>query len=255
MVMRNFSLAVVLAVCCSTVMADEPWVRLEGNYWMPRLSADARFTDNGIGTEFDLEDDLGIDDEDFPGGRIEFRLGKNHRLRLGYTRVNYEGDNVLTRTIVFGEETYNKDARVLSEFDMHYGQIGWTWQFINLFDRSVRFGTILDLKGFGIKAELEAPDIVPAISEDADIVFGFPTVGLALDIVPLDGITLYAEAAGISAGSYGWFADGEAGVRISPMKNLSIIGGYRIMRIDIEVDDDFVDMEIAGPFAGASLNF
>jgi len=253
MVMRNCSLALVLAVC-STALADEPWVRLEGNYWMPRLSADARFTDNGIGTEFDLEDDLGIDDEDFPGGRIEFRLGKNHRLRFGYTRVKYEGDNVLTaQAIIFGDETYPLGTRVLSEFDMHYGQISWTWQFINLFDRSVRLGTILDLKGFGIEAELDAP--AAAISEDADIVFGFPTVGLALDIVPVNGITLYAEAAGISAGSYGWFADGEAGIRISPVKNFSIIGGYRIMRIDIEVDDDFVDMQIAGPFVGSSLNF
>ena len=232
-----------------------PKVEFEGRYWITDLTAKAKVTDSGIGTEIDFKADLGIKDEDFPDLRFTWYTGPKSKLRLAYTQVAYSGDKNIERTIEFGGSTYTVGTRVITDLDVKYLRLGWAWQFINIANGKVKFGTLVEAKGFFIDISLDAPNLIPPIKESEKFVGGLPTVGAALDINPHKVVNVFAEVSGIYAGEYGYFLDGEAGVKIIPIKNVSVVGGYRILDFKAEDDPDFVKLRISGPFVGVTLRF
>jgi len=232
-----------------------PKVEFEGRYWFTDLTAKAKVTESGIGTEVDFKADLGIKDEDFPEGRFTWYTGPNSKLRLAYTQVAYSGDKNIERTIEFGGKTYTAGTRVITDLDAKYLRLGWAWQFINIAEGMVKLGTLLEAKGLLMETSLEAPNLTPPIKESARFRGVLPTIGAALDINPHKVVNVFAEISGLYAGKYGYFLDGEAGVKIILIKNLSVVGGYRILDFKGEDDPDFGKLEILGPFVGATLRF
>lgn len=110
-------------------------------------------------------------------------------------------------------------------------------------------------KGFWVDTSLEAPNMVPPVRESEEFAIGLPTIGIALDINSHKIVNAFAEISGLTAGKYGYFFDGEAGIKIIPIKNLSITGGYRIFDIKAKNEPDYAKLKISGPFIGATLRF
>jgi hypothetical protein len=240
-------------VCSLVSAAEKPLLEFEGRYWMPSFSAKAKVVEAEIGSEFDAVDDLGIEDENLPDGRITWHTGPNSRLRLGYTQVDYSGSKDIARTIQFDGETYSAGTRVNSEMDIKYLRLGWIWQFINIANDKVKLGTIVEAKALSADVSLEAPNA--GISESEYVVGGLPTVGLALDINPVKNVTLFGEVSGLSAGRYGHFVDVEAGLEYKLCKYFSINGGYRLIDLKVDYDSNLAKLQIAGPFAGGKISF
>jgi len=232
-----------------------PRVEFEGRYWITDLTAKAKVTESGIGTDIDFKADLGLKDENFPDVRFTWYTGPKSKLRLAYTQVAYSGAKNVERTIEFNGKTYVVGTRVITDLDVKYLRLGWAWQFINIAEGKVKLGTLLEAKGALVDISLDAPNLIPPIEESEDFIGGLPTVGVALDINPHKIVNVFAEVSGIYAGKYGYFLDGEAGLKIIPIKNLSILGGYRILDFKVEDDPDFAKLKISGPFLGATLRF
>jgi hypothetical protein len=232
-----------------------PRVEFEGRYWITDLTAEAKVIESGIGTRIDFKDDLGLRNENFPDVRFTWYTGPKSKLRLAYTQVAYSGKKNIERTIEFDGETYTVGTRVITDLDVYYLRLGWAWQFINIANGKVKFGTLLEAKGFLVDISLDAPNLIPPVKESEEFVGGLPTVGFALDINPHKIVNIFAEVSGMYAGEYGYFLDGEAGVKIIPIKNLSVLGGYRIFYLKAEDDPDFAKLQISGPFVGATLRF
>ncbi len=230
-------------------------VEFEGRYWITDLTAEAKATENDIGTEIDFKDDLGIDDENFPEGRFTWYPGQNSKIRFAYTQISYDGDKRVQETIEFAGETYTVGARVISDLDLQYLRFGWIWQFINTRNGAFKLGTIVEGKLAWIDASLKAPDETPAVNETEDLWGGLPTIGLAVDINPHRIINIFGEVSGITAGKYGYFIDGEAGIKLIPIRNVSIIGGYRLFDIKVKDDPDFAKLRIGGFFSGLTVRF
>lgn len=245
----------VFFVAGGIAWAEGPKVEFEGIYWIADLTAEARITENGIGTEVDFKTDFGLEDKNFPEGRFTWHTGPKSKIRLAFTQIQYSGDKIVERTIEFGGETYSIGTQVITDFDVTYLRLGWAWQFINIADGKLKFGTLLEAKGFWVDASLRAPNLNPPVEEAEKFAFGLPTIGLALDINPHKTVNVFAEVSGLFAGKYGYFFDAEVGVKIIPIKNLSIVGGYKILDIQAEDEPDFAKLKISGPFAGATLRF
>ncbi|MBW2122463.1 MAG: DUF4124 domain-containing protein [Deltaproteobacteria bacterium] len=228
---------------------------IEGRYWFTGLDGKVRYTESGIGTSVDFKDDLGVGDENFPEGRFTWHISARNSLRFAYTQACYEGDGNIDRTIEFGGETYTVGTRVVTNVDLKYFRLGWIWDFFHGVGEAVRIGTLLEAKGFWADASLDAPELSPAIKESVEVVGAFPTVGLVCDIRLHRFVDLFAEASGIYAGKYGYSYDCEAGLAVSPIRNLSLIGGWRILDFRVEDDPDFATLMISGPFAGGILRF
>jgi len=249
MLYRMLVCSLLLTVISGTCFAQDVRIEAEARYWFPDLDSEVKYQ----GTQFDVKDDLGLRDEDFPEARITWHTGPNSRLRLDYTQISYSGDQTLNRLIIFDNQAYNVGTRVTTDFDLQYLRLGWIWQFINFFDDKVKLGTVLDLKALMIDLKLDAPAV--PLSENEDFIGGLPTIGLACEINPIKKLNIFAEFSGLTAGDYGYFFDAEAGIRFIPVKNFSISGGYRMFKIKIEDDPDLAQVEISGPFIGASLRF
>lgn len=232
-----------------------PKVEFEGRYWITDLTAKAEVTESGIGTDIDFKDDLGLKDENFPDVRFTWYTGPKSKLRLAYTQVAYSGEKNVERTIEFDGKTYTAGTRVITDLDVKYLRVGWAWQFINIANGKVKLGTLVEVKGFLVDISLDAPNLILPVKESEEFIGVLPTVGAALDINPHKIVNIFAEVSGIYAGEYGYFLDGEAGVKIIPIKNLSVLGGYRIFYLKAEDDSDFAKLKISGPFVGATLRF
>lgn len=224
----------------------------EGRYWFPDLKSSAKIESDAIeGTRIDFEDDLGLDAEDMPEARLSLGVGSN-RVRFAYTRASLQGDQTLQQDITFEGTTFNASTRVESDFEFHYGRVGWIWT-PPLIPGLLRLGPMFEVKGFLADIELRAP--AAGVRESATLPFVLPTVGLAAEVSPVSAVRLFAEISGLPAGDYGYLVDAEAGLRIVPIRFFTLSAGYRYFDVRAGDDEDFARLRLAGPFVGASFRF
>jgi hypothetical protein len=248
-------LAIFVFTPCFAFAQKDVTLEIEGRYWFTNLKGNVNVTDHDIGTDIDFKRDLDIKDANYWENRITWYTGPKSKIRIAYTQVNYEGDQTLTKTVGFNGQTYNVGTRVETDFDIKYLRIGWAWQFINIDKGLIKFGTLIEGKGFWVKASLEAPDLAPPVSEKEKFLFGLPTIGVALDINTHKMLNIFAEASGLPAGSYGYVYDAEAGIKLIPIKILSLMGGYRILDFKAKHDPDYAKVRVHGPFLGVTVRF
>ncbi len=253
----------VLLFMASWAFAQDAVLEFEGRYWMPDLTAKVKVVESGIGTSVNFKSDLGVENENFPEGRLIWNIGPNSKVRLFYTQAKFEGDKTITQDIAFNGKTYSASTRVNSKLDLQYFGLGWIWEFINTPNDKFKLGTVLDLKGIAGKAALDAT----GINESASFIAGLPAVGLVFDISPFKETTpykkeeiwknfsIYGEISGMSAGKYGYFFDTEAGLKFVPYKCCSITGGYRVVSLKAQNTPDYAKIELKGPFVGATIRF
>lgn len=252
--MKVFLVFMCLMVVSIGNVFAEPTIEFEGRYWITGLKSHVKVTEDSlIGTDIDLVDDLGIADEDFPEARLRWNTGPNSMLRLAYTQVAYSGDKNLERTISFNGSSYVVGTPVSTDLEVDYLRLGWAWQFINIGDGTIKIGPLLEAKAFMLDVSLDAPSI--GVSESEDFMMALPAIGAILDINLGQKINIFAEISGLPSTDYGHFFDTEIGIKFIPIKNLSIVAGYRIIDIELEDDDSYGEVDITGPFIGATLRF
>lgn len=244
-----------LAVLLAQGVASAEIVDFEGRYWFTDLKANVRAKSGSLpGTDVDFVDDLGLKSDNAAEARVTFFTGLNSRIRLAYTKLDFDSDRTLSKTITFEGDTFTANSRVASDLEIHYGRLGWIWQPLAI-PGLIKVGPVLELKGFLIDAELRTRDVMPRVKESATFPLVLPTVGAALDISPHRMITLFGEASGLPAGDYGHIVDAEAGIRFIPVSFFTISAGYRMFDLRVGAKDDFAKLRIFGPFVGASLRF
>jgi|Deesub1362B_J571_1020462.scaffolds.fasta_scaffold04145_4 hypothetical protein len=246
-------IVVILLTISKVASAQDAKIALEVQYWMPELTARGKVVVNNTGTDIDFKRDLAIEDENLPGGNLVWYTGPNSRIRLGYTQISYSGDKHVEQTIEYGGKIYTFGTRVVTDLEVRYIRLGWIWQFVNIAERKVKFGSLLEVKGFWVDTSLKAPDFNIAASKE--FTMGLPTIGVALDINIHRIVNLFAEASGLPAGEYGYLIDADAGIRIIPQKNICIVGGYRSFDIKVKDDPNYAKLKISGPFVGITLRF
>jgi hypothetical protein len=256
MVRKIFLTLVILVLApCFADAQKGPTLEFEGRYWFTEMKGSIRVTEARTGSDTDFKHDLGIKDENFPEARLTWYTGPKSRIRLAYTQAGFEGDENIDRTLEFRGQTYTVGTRVETDVKVRYLRVGWVWQFIDIGKGVMKLGTLLEGKGVWAKASLEAPDLIFPVKESKRILFGLPTVGVALDINPHKMVNIFGEVSGLPAGSYGYMVDAEAGIKLIPVKFLSVIVGYRIFDMRAKNNPDFAKLRFYGPFAGATLRF
>jgi hypothetical protein len=228
-------------------------VEVEGRYWFTDLDAATRVESGSIpGTRIDVGQDLDVDDANLPEIRLTFSTGLNSKLRLAYLQGNFDGETTLGQSIQFSGRTFGANTRVDTDLDLYYGRIGWTWQF-PVVPGIFRIGPLVELKGLVIDTSVRSPET--GVRESALLPMAFPTVGGMLNVTPVSALEIFAEVSGMTFGSLGHVVDAEAGVRVVPIRFLTLSAGYRVFDVRIEHDDDFAKLKLTGPFVGVSFRF
>lgn len=238
----------VLTVLLSTDASA--WLEAEGRYWLPTLDANFKSSTAAVlGTNIDLVDDLGLDDsETFPEGRVTLNIGK-HRLRYGFMPLEWDATKTITRSIVFGGQTYSVSDSVSTTLKADYHRLGYEYDFIDVINN--RLGVIFEVKYFDFEAGLKTTGIDEAESLKAPV----PTVGLAAQFGLPSMFSIAGEVTGIGLGSDLYLYDAEVGLILTPAPFVRISGGYRIFELHIEDGDDEATLTLSGPYVMLRADF
>ncbi len=255
--MRRFALipavAAVLATAAPAFALPGLEAGVRGYYWFPDLSAKVQtFTGPVAGTKFDAKDDLGVKDENFPGGEAFVRFGRIH-LRAGYTPLSFDGNKTLTRTIVFDGRTYSVGDNVVSALDVKMldGEFQVDLLRPDLVAASFNLGLVVKVKYVDGTVELRSA----GTTETRDFKAPVPMVGLAAGVGILKNV-LRADArvAGM-AYSGNHLYEGDAFASVVPFPFFRIQGGYRYIDLKVDEDDIVAELKLKGPYVGAQLSF
>lgn len=155
----------------------------------------------GIGTEIDLEEDLGFDTRKFDfraGGYV--RLGRRHRISYGYFSLSRSSNAVLDEEIEFGDEIFPVDAEVDAEFRTQFALLGYAFSF--LAREKVEVGIGLGLAAMFTKAAIATvgsvgEEEIDAREERTSTTLPVATLGLDVGWAPLSRLLVSGRVGGL----------------------------------------------------------
>lgn len=245
-------LAALALVCLPAPLLAE--AELEARVWLLEMDGSIRVSEAGRGTEIQLPETLALDEDEAAEVRLTWRMPGPLIIRFGYMPMSFGGDASISEEIEFGGFVFPVAFDVASQLDLDYGRVGIGW--LVKAGENFRIGPILEFKAVRAEAELVGRVLaIPLISARESQDAGFASIGVGFDARPIPTLHIVGEV-GYSPGlEYGEMLEAELGIKFSPIKVLSVFGGYRLIDLDLEVDDDTLDLEISGPYVGASLTF
>jgi hypothetical protein len=226
---------------------------VRGMYWFPDLSATAQTIISGMPeTKFNLKDDLGMDDENFPSGEAFLRVGRVH-FRVGYTKISYDGSETLSQEIEFNGQIFPVGDNVISSLDLKMLDAEVQVDILRPDFVSSRFylGLIGKVKYVDVDLELAST----AMTEKEGFRVPVPMVGLAMGAGFLnDSLRFDARVSGM-AYSANHLYEADAFASFAPFPYLRVQGGYRYIDLKADEDDLLADIKLKGPYVGAQLSF
>ena len=254
--MKNYGKIVLLVVLTSwlaaPVWADE-MVSVRAGYLHLSPSGDIAATVGGVGTQLNLEDDLGLDASDDVTGEVALQLGAL-RFSVGYLPLVFAAESTLSRTIDFNGTSYTVGSTVKTNVDIKLYDAALTWWVVNVDDLPVRVQLGPELSVKLVDAKLSLRDLGTSTMESVDASVPIPTVGARARLALADGYGLVGRV-GYMTYDGDSLLDADVQVEISPIPLLGVYAGYRLLQLDVNQEDLVVDARFAGPYVGLMFRF
>ena len=241
-------LGAMMVAAAAPVQADVVRLALGAAAWNAEPSGDFKVEDN---TRIDVEDDLGMGSETtgFVWARLEHPVPILPNVKVRYTPLDIEGDETLSRQVVFDNRTFNVNEDVDSTLDMDMVD---TALYYEVLDNIVSLDLGLNIKLVDGSATMRSD----TTGEDSvDFTAPIPMLyAAAAAELPLTGLSAEAELSGIGYGG-NKALDAVARVRYTFFFGLGLELGYRTLVVDVDTDDVDVDVDVSGLVAGAHFDF
>jgi hypothetical protein len=228
---------------------------LRGSYQQPAVTTDLRYdaSSGALGTELSGEDDLGLDDELNRGSlEMTLRLLERHRIRGEFFQLRRASEATMTGTVRFGEDTYLTTERVVTESDIRFFGLTYTYSFL----RAERFEFAA---GGGLHLfQVEGMAAVPArrLQENFDAAGPFPTIAVDGTYRITDRFSLNARAQYFGIGIDD--VDGSLGIyhadlQFRAWRSLAIGLGYTKTSLHVDSTDDSFSGRLAVDVKGPEV--
>jgi hypothetical protein len=252
--------AVLLTATAQLAGADNwggepPQYQIELRYWLVQdLFASTRVDGALAGANLDLRRDLKIDKDNIPELRFVWMPTDVSTVRIGYTRLRFEGNRVAPFDFFFNDLPVAAGDTVRSRVRGDYYYVNWA---IQAGGDTFRLGPIFGLHGWTNRVGVEDRSVAGHPRTERTFNNVIPAVGLAVDWSPAKVITFFFDGSGMHQGAEGWHLDAEAGVKVYPIKNLAFVGSYRRLEInnDRKNSENFIKYSVRGPFVGFDVRF
>ena len=228
-------------------------VQIRLNYWNADYLGKVRLedkdvlnaTDNIIGEEVNLVDDLGLETpKAIPEIELLFRLSQRHRILLSYYAVDYSGETDLDSNLEFIGYKFEANTSLKTKFQLY--RIMFLYDYVPLQNDRGHLGIVFGVEYYswrvGYEGIAEKSGVGVAVDDAKTLPIPMPVIGLEGGIVIIDGLEFYGRLSGMGAkyqdisGSY---IDLDTGLSWG-YKNLYVGAGYRLLqsRLDANLDDD-----------------
>lgn len=230
-----------------------PYIEIEGRYWMPALSGMIKKGDGLVGSDVNIIDTLGIkEDQQFFQGKATLKFLGINRIRVSYLPLSIDGSRVITESFVFNGKTYTVDTLVKSNVDVKLFKIGYGLDFIS--NPMGYLGVFIDLNYADVSATISAPD--RGFSGSGSVTGYLPAIGIGgrVYLIPAK-LSLTGEIGGMQISSLGRYIEAEVSIDYRLIENFGISAGYRTIDIKAEKDDDKGELTLTGPYFSLFLRF
>jgi len=253
------SLALPVALHAADTEANNYWLRVQANAWMPALQGEARFQSNGSPADnIDMEDLNLTDAEVVPMIDVYIKppIFFIPNFHFGVFTFAVDETATLSSSVTFGGTTFTGGTTVTSEVDLADAYAEMFFMPLDLDLVGLGFG----LGVHGLQTDISIDDGTVREKFATDVIF--PVISLHAHLNLLDSLGLEVEANGIDAevgGIDGSFYDVRAQLSWRPINWVGINAGYRAMRLDAAIEEDqdeaSFDITLSGPYAGLLLQF
>jgi len=232
-------------------LASAELIIINGNSWDKEVSGKIR--DNAtLSQEVDLKSDLFLQDkkESFVVAYIEHPVPVLPNIRLGSTSMNHAGSGTLTRSFTYNNQTFTLSEAINTRLNLDHTEVALYW---NILDNVVGFDLGLNAKFFDGSVYMNVAGgntVNEAFDETVPMLYG----GLQIELpygFQIAGDVSYISFDGSS------FTDTLIRLRWTSDFHLGVEVGHRSFVIDYEDTDanEYVDIDISGPYAGVHLAF
>ena len=178
-----------------------PRFRISAGAFATFFGTTLRLDGENIGTEIDLEDDLGFDTNKFDFRTDGFlRLGRRHRIRFGYFLLSRETRGVLDEDLAFGDVVFDAGTAIASDFRTEFVTFGYSFSF--LARRKIEVSAALGLAamftttGIAGVGTMDGEDFFE-VNEKKSQTFPLGTLGFDVNWAPLSRLVVRGRAGGL----------------------------------------------------------
>lgn len=246
-------LVYTLVALSLTPASAQSTMSLDAGLWEMTPGGTLSLGNSGLaGTELDLEDDLGFDDEERVWQGAAY-LGRTHQLAVSYLSFEATARSRLSQDMNFGPLSYAAETTLDSTVDTTLFGLGYRYNGGGDNWRSGFIGQLLWL-------DLEATAFAPGLGRaEGDMSTLFPIIGVFAEWQPA---MILALGGTLQGGAWDWqetsvtYVDAQADVRLLLYPFVAGLG-YR--HLSVQGDDTSwpleVDLTFAGPVFFAGLSF
>ena len=214
--------------------------------------------------QVDFVNEFAIENQRFNEFRGVIKAGKKHKLRVSHVVAEYNQSATLSRTIVFGGQTFPVSVPATADLEWRVWRLGYEWDFVAR-ERGV-VGFVTELKVNQVKADLAATGFG---SELTDVSAPVPTIGMLARAYPHKTFSLTAEFTGFKVPGFlaKKITDAVNNDADAKVFDLDLYGtlnfgshvgaqlGYRSMTANYLFDEDAGDLELKGWYFGGLVRF
>jgi hypothetical protein len=258
--MKTFlATALILGVAASAAaqFSDVPEgeqykIRAEYRLWTPSLAAQIQKNpDGGEGTLIDVPADLGVEDNATFQVRGILQLGQGHKIRVSYSRIDYDGNKKVERQLRFGGTVYTISTRVVTSVRSDYYTAEYEWDVFK--SEGGYFGFLFGAKALNATTVLIAPDRGDRKQEAVHV--PIPVLGVT-GCYYAGRLSAFGEFSGLSIGKRGHVYELDLGAHAQVVKHLGVGIGYRRITVHGEEDTEgLLDFKLGGLHFGADVRF
>jgi hypothetical protein len=243
---------IALAPLFAAVLPAQNAFEFEARYWPADTLGHIRIEERNLGTDLDFREDLGISEANSPEFRFRY-LGSRSRVLVSYTPIEITGDEVVRRTVFFAGVPYPVGARVETRMRIHQVKSSWAYQFIQTASGRFRLGPMIETNLFFIRARLTAREL--GMEQRGELRAPLPTAGLTLNAWPHPNVEIFAQAAGMQYGRYGYLVNSDSGIKVYPARNVFGTVGFRNFNLNVRLEPDFGRIHMRGFVFGGGVSF
>lgn len=246
-----------------------PWYRRRFKFtagaFMPVNNTEIRVgnSSGSIGTEIDLEDDLGFTESTASFlASFEWRVSRRSRFSLEYFYLNRDATKTIDKQIEFGDEVFDLNAKISAFFDTQIIRFAYSYAILSKpkYEAGLLIGAHVLLGDMGLK--LEANGQTAEVRDNFDFTAPLPDIGIWGEFVISKRFAAYANVNYLSVkidNVDGSIISYNVSVLYNVYKNFNLTAGYTGLTFDLDVEKEnrngYIKWGYNGPAITLSYNF